>query len=385
MQNSNGTNLAVEPCRSLWLQVCRARGTPLPDPSEVARFLAKLPEQVLSELDQALLPCLKGQEKHCELTMISWAAACTRPAYVAQVRSHGVACTGQALFAAGLALRAEGWDMSARVAQLASNPQDIEGLRAMLALQAQLDEEAIEEAKAGDRSASGVDSRLAPALGIEDDRSPARLQEPPKDVALNRLQSAENGLSTPSVPKAAPIEAALSEQGTQEYGDADPNGELDASDHESPRAPARLQLKLFGKDAAHTLEAGPHRRGASFMGAHVVTIESARALAGGCYDWGRKLTLQLTPEEMPVAIAVLMNLSESARFGQHGTQRDKFIELRRQAGGLVVVTGQGGAVYAVPVKPGALYYVLGLFAQAMAEGLPTSSVAAVLALVKASQ
>ena len=29
-------------------------------------------------------------------------------------------------------------------------------------------------------------------------------------------------------------------------------------------------------------------------------------------------------------------------------------ELRRQAGGLVVVTGQGGAVYAVPVKTGAL-------------------------------
>ena len=70
------------------------------------------------------------------------------------------------------------------------------------------------------------------------------------------------------------------------------------------------------------------------MGAHVVTIESARALPGGCYDWGRKLTLQLTPEEMPVAIGVLRNLTESARFGQHGAQRDKFIELRRQAGGL---------------------------------------------------
>ena len=86
------------------------------------------------------------------------------------------------------------------------------------------------------------------------------------------------------------------------------------------------------------------------MGAHVVTIESARAFPGGGYDWGRKLTLQLTPEKMPVAIGVLMNLTESARFGQHGAQRDKFIELRRPAGGLVVVTGQGGSVYAVPVK-----------------------------------
>ena len=88
---------------------------------------------------------------------------------------------------------------------------------------------------------------------------------------------------------------------------------------------------------------------------------------------------------MPAAIAVLMSLSESARFAQHGAQRDKFLELRRQAGGLVVVTGQGGAVYAVPVKAGALYYLLSLFARAMAEGLPTRSVAEVLALVKASQ
>ena len=54
------------------------------------------------------------------------------------------------------------------------------------------------------------------------------------------------------------------------------------------------------------------------MGAHVVTIESARALPGGGYDWGRKLSHQLTPEEMPVAIGVLMNLTESARFGQDG-------------------------------------------------------------------
>ena len=125
--------------------------------------------------------------------------------------------------------------------------------------------------------------------------------------------------------------------------------------------------------------------GSSFMGAHVVTIESPRALPGGGYDWGRKLAVQLTPEEMPAAIAVLMSLSESARFAQHGAQRDKFLELRRQAGGLVVVTGQGGAVYAVPVKACALYYLLSLFARAMAEGLPTRSVAEVLALVKASQ
>ena len=84
-------------------------------------------------------------------------------------------------------------------------------------------------------------------------------------------------------------------------------------------------------------------------------------------------------------MAVLMNLCPSIRFGQHGPARDKFVELRRQDGGMVLVTGQGSAVYAVPVKTAQLYYLLCLFARAMAKAMPGSSVADVLALVKASQ
>lgn len=78
--------------------------------------------------------------------------------------------------------------------------------------------------------------------------------------------------------------------------------------------------------------------------------QSAGALSGGGDGWDRKLAVQLTPEEMPAALAVLMDLAKSVRFVQDGAQRHKFVELRRQAGGLVVVTGQSGAVYAVPVK-----------------------------------
>ena len=39
----------------------------------------------------------------------------------------------------------------------------------------------------------------------------------------------------------------------------------------------------------------------------------------------------------------------------------------------------------MPVKTSALYYLLGLFARAMVHGLPGSSVADVLALLRASQ
>lgn len=75
---------------------------------------------------------------------------------------------------------------------------------------------------------------------------------------------------------------------------------------------------------------------------------------GGAYDRGRELTVQLTPEEIPAAMAVLMSLSASARFGQHGADRDKFILLRHQKSGLAVVSGQGSSVCAVPLKNGTL-------------------------------
>jgi hypothetical protein len=126
----------VEPSRQRWLQVCRARGTPAPESAQVARFLANLQHEAQVALDQALLLCLHGREKHRELEVVSWAAACTRPVLLARVQSHGLACTGHDLFAAGLGLMAQGWDMSARVAQLACHPEDIDALRSMLALQA---------------------------------------------------------------------------------------------------------------------------------------------------------------------------------------------------------------------------------------------------------
>ena len=154
-----------------------------------------------------------------------------------------------------------------------------------------------------------------------------------------------------------------------------------AAPAESAEAPGRAHLKLYGRDCAHTLEIGPHRRGTAFLGVHVVTIESARALDTGGYDWARKLTVQLTPEEMPAAVAVLMNIRPSARFERHGPERDKFLELRWQADGIAVVTGQRSCFYAVPVKSSAVYYLRSLFCRALAQGQERGSVADVLALV----
>ena len=151
----------------------------------------------------------------------------------------------------------------------------------------------------------------------------------------------------------------------------------------------RLRLRLFGTSAAHTLEVTAHRRGGDFLGVQVLSIDSAHALVSGeGYDWARKLVLQLTPEEMPALIATLMGITPSVRFGHHGADRSKFIEVRRQEGGVVIVTGEHATVYPVPVPSTTVYYVLDLFCRAMGvgleEGKPGRSVSDVLMLVKSA-
>lgn len=385
-------------CANLWLQVCRARGTPAPDQTLVGPFLASLPTQQHSELEHALLLCLNGREKHRELALVSWAAACTRPEFLIRVQSHGLACSGPALFGAGLTLMASGWDMSARIAQLAANPQDIAALAVLLGQPVPSAPPVPPLTPAAAVSAARETFghpplvQTPPAAVFEPPAAPPRpaLRPVPAPVPAPEPHPDPQPPEVPAPPLKpgrlkrqglAPVQHIFAEEETLESvfriaDDLDP-GALNL--------PGRLQVRLLGRESAHILEIGPHRRSASFMGAHVVTIESAHALLGTSgYDWDNKLTLQLTPEEMPQATAVLMNLSASARFRRDDAEHGKFAELRRQESGLVLVTGQGGAVHAVPVKAGALYYLLSLFCRAMARGLPGSSVAEVLALVEAA-
>jgi hypothetical protein len=83
-------------------------------------------------------------------------------------------------------------------------------------------------------------------------------------------------------------------------------------------------------------------------------------------------------------MATLMGLTPSVRFGHHGANGDKFVEVRRQESGLVLVTGEHALSYAVPVPTATLCYVLDLFCRAMAMAAPGRSVADVLMLVRSA-
>ena len=379
MQPTGTPNNQGAALEQLWQQVCASRGTPAPDASQRARFLQDLELEARHTLETILLLAARGRERPGDLGLVSWAAACTRPALLSQLRSHGLGFTSASLFACGLALKEQGWDMQPRLAQLASNPADVDTLRSLASVKTV----ALGEHEAHPQALSGPNGHEDRAVGKpffpwpdDEDSSPDGYT--PGWVPMGAMDEPATA-SDPLV--ALPVLPTRFARQRPEVSPID-SGEVSAA--AAPHEP-RLRVRLFGKSAAHTLEVTPHRRGGDFLGVHVVSIDSAHALgAGEGYAWERKLVIQLTPEEMPAVIATLMGLTPSVRFGHHGADRAKFIEVRRQEGGLVIVTGERSLSYSVPVPTVTVYYVLDLFCRAMTMAVPERSVSDVLKLVRSA-
>ena len=441
--DGSGHSNNIQALAQLWQQVRALRGTPEPDAVHLASFVAGLNASEREKIESALAMAVRGREQPGDFSLISWAASCTRPALLAHLAGHGLEFTGSELFSCGLVLREQGWDIQARVAQLANNPADVATLRAMLpdapetsahqaapSLELMLDQ-------------ASPDDSLPDNAPPDEDTAPDGPQEPMDDMAVkgssghwentghwDTVDTVET-MTTIAQPQALPASRGLSFESIKTFKgtvpvlptrferettlfSSSPYSSSPASSRlysalPSPRAEAsatrqrgsnnnevpQLKLRLFGKSAAHTLEITDHRRGGDFLGTHVVSIDSAAAygtqsaqstqITNGTYAWERKLVIQLTPEEMPAIVATLMGITPSARFGNHGADKSKFIEVRRQEGGLVIVTGDKAGSYSVPVPTRTAYYVLDLFCRAMAMNKdgPERGVSDVLALVRA--
>jgi hypothetical protein len=107
--HSTGTQGADDAAMErLWLQVCASRGTPAPNRAQCGWLLQDLGADERRMLESILALAALGWEKPGDLSLLSWAAACTRPSVPSQVKSHGLAFSSADLFACGMKLREAG-------------------------------------------------------------------------------------------------------------------------------------------------------------------------------------------------------------------------------------------------------------------------------------
>ncbi|WP_426148775.1 hypothetical protein [Polaromonas sp. DSR2-3-2] len=139
MMHSPGTHrgdaAALEQLKQLWRQVGASRGTPAPHPEQLADFIHRLGTPERDQLESVLALAARGRELPGDLSVVSWAAAYTRPALLAQLAAHGLAFTGAHLFACGLGLKNQGrpkWASTASLAGTASSPESRSGGRRMI-------------------------------------------------------------------------------------------------------------------------------------------------------------------------------------------------------------------------------------------------------------
>ncbi|MEE4377187.1 MAG: hypothetical protein V2J55_06690 [Candidatus Competibacteraceae bacterium] len=118
-----------------------------------------------------------------------------------------------------------------------------------------------------------------------------------------------------------------------------------------PASPAqnqtRLSVHVYGQKAALCFEPTLTR-------SHVPTLTLDAALAQGQrqYDWGNKLRLQLTRQELPMVAAVLLGFRPKCEFTNHGDQNNKGFSIEDQGQHVFIrVFAKDQPVRAVPVTP----------------------------------
>lgn len=340
----------------LWRNVSNSRGTRAPKSQGLDDFLLGLSDRTRIRLNDTLLRCRKGAELPSDIGAVSWASACTHEMIPTKVREAGIECGAVELFETGMSLIDSGMDPVIFVMGLKDKPEYVEKLTSMLPIPLRKAIPATSFQPQGSLNrAEATDDHGAPDITVATDAMDmdffeASASSTPQGVADSTRE-----------PTQEPVGVRAATHGSEEPW---------------------VSVRLFGKTAAHTLEISTHRRAGQFLGINVVSVESAKPQVGGGYDWNNKLSIQLTPEEMPEVIAVLLGIVGEATFSNHGSDRNKAVTFRNQPDGILIVTSLRNDAYPVPVKRAVTYYLLDLFCRAMAASTPDRKPSEVISLVR---
>lgn len=133
---------------------------------------------------------------------------------------------------------------------------------------------------------------------------------------------------------------------------------------EQAEARARTSKHVYGQRAALCFEPDVTRGGA-----HTVSVDAADSTGPRQYNWGAKLRLQLTRDELLNVTAVLYGFLPRCEFKNHGADNSKGFSLEDQGDKLFMrVFAKGQTLKAVPISPEDAYHLAQLCLDQLRKG-----------------
>lgn len=182
------------------------------------------------------------------------------------------------------------------------------------------------------------------------DRALPPLTAPP--AACQQQRRAQDPLPERPQNQAAPVSTQQAETADDEQTYPDTDGpESDSAGR------TYVKKHCYGAKAALLFEADTTRNGM-----HTVAVDAADATGPKQYNWAGKLRLQLTRDELLVAMAVLLGMLPRCEYKNHGEDKSKGFSIEDQGDKLFIrVFGGGQKIKAVPVTPEDAFYVAQIF------------------------
>lgn len=146
-----------------------------------------------------------------------------------------------------------------------------------------------------------------------------------------------------------------------------PQSQSDSGGDNAPDSPAedarardRLTHHVYGTKGALCFETDMTRETDRREARPTVALDAAEASAPKQFDWGNKIRIQMTINELPMVAAVLLGFLPKCEFKNHGPDNNKGFSIERQQGQFFVRVFTKGANVAVPMYMPDAYHVTAL-------------------------
>ena len=114
-----------------------------------------------------------------------------------------------------------------------------------------------------------------------------------------------------------------------------------------------------------------------------VRVEAAKASGPRQYDWGSKVSFQMTVSELPLVFGVLYGLTPKVELTGHGIENEKSMSIEEQGGKFFFsMRVRGGTVYPVPVPAKDAYPIMTMILEQMQKNAPRLPTAQIIQLAK---